>query len=52
MAKKKRGVSSNTKYTMRDPAKLNAREQMIHNMVHSYEFAEQRETYKRLANLN
>ena len=35
MAKKKRGVSSNTKYTMRDPAKLNAREQMIHNMVHS-----------------
>ena len=47
----KRGKSGVTKYTMRDPAKLNAREQMIHNMVHSREFEEQRETYKRLANL-
>jgi hypothetical protein len=36
---------------MRDPATLNAKEQLIHNMVYSQEFVEQRETYKRLANL-
>ena len=35
--KPKRGMSS-TKYTMRDPATLNAKEQLIHNMVHSQEF--------------
>ena len=44
-------MSSNTKYTMRDPAALNPQEKLIHNMVYSQEFEEQRETYKRLANL-
>lgn len=46
-----RGKSSHTKYTMKEPAHLNSREQMIHKMVYSREFEEQRETYKRLANL-